>query len=148
MTDETAATDTQPPAAETSDAEKTRLRRESASYRTKLRAAEAREQELLNAGKSDLERAQGENATLTTRVAELQREIDRRDAASAAGLDAEWAGRLSGTTPEELLEDAKALAAKVGEQKTKADPPSFDQGRNRGDTPQDFNSVLRAAARG
>ncbi len=49
-------------------------------------------------------------AEAAARLAQVEHDQQRRDAAQAAGIGQLWQ-RLQGTTPEELAEDAKALAA-------------------------------------
>lgn len=67
------------------------------------------------------------------------------NAALQAGLPAEWADRLKGSTKEELVEDAKALAKLTGK-KLKGDP-EVSGGLEPGDKPEAFGveQALEAA---
>lgn len=103
------------PEAARSEIEK--LRRESASWRTKVReleplAKQAADQ--VEANKSEVQKAL-DRATEAERVAQVaQLDSARLRAASAHGLSETQANRLTGTTPEELEADAKAFAAELG----------------------------------
>ncbi len=99
-------------------------RKEAADYRRKLREAEgklttaeraqadAEAQRLAEQGeyKALYEKAQAEAQAAAARLAQVEFDQQRRDAAQAAGIAQLWQ-RLQGSTPEELAEDAKALAA-------------------------------------
>ncbi len=97
------------------------LRREAAGYRTRL-------QEIDDASKSELEKAQERSGTLETEVSTLVRE----NVALKAGLPADFAKRLSGSTREELEADAVELAKQF---KTDARPPDWDGGPRGGAAP-------------
>ncbi len=56
------------------------------------------------------EKEKAEKQTAIDRLAQMEFDQQRRDAAQAAGIGQLWQ-RLQGSTPEELAEDAKALAA-------------------------------------
>ena len=105
-------------------AELAQARKDAADYRRKLREAEAREAEARKA-QEEREKAQAEEqgqfrqlyekeqqraAELDARLRQMEHDQQRRDAAQAAGIPQLWQ-RLQGTTPEELAEDAKGLAA-------------------------------------
>lgn len=63
----------------------------------------------------------------------LRLETARHVAAASAGLSAFWAGRLQGSTPDELEADAKAIAAALPERATTPVlPPDPSQGRGSG----------------
>lgn len=128
-----------------------KTREEAADYRRKLREAEAREQAAAKA-REDAEKAQAEEqgrfrelyeaeqkraADVAAKLAQMERDQLRRDAAQAAGIPQLWQ-RLQGETAEALAEDAAALAALMqptqptsgqpGRQPTQPTPPA--QGRN------------------
>lgn len=101
-----------------------KTREEAADYRRKLREAEAREQAAAKA-REDAEKAQAEEqgrfrelyeaeqkraADVEAKLAQMERDQLRRDAAQAVGIPQLWQ-RLQGETAEALAEDAKALAA-------------------------------------
>lgn len=101
-----------------------KTREEAADYRRKLRDAEAR-LEAADKARADAEaaslaeqgkykelyeKAQAETQAAAARLAQMEHDQQRRDAAQAAGIAPLWQ-RLQGSTPEELAEDAKALAA-------------------------------------
>lgn len=66
--------------------------------------------EIEEANKSELERANAKAEAAERRAAELERQGWQRDAAEAAKLPASMAARLTGSTLEEMQADAKALA--------------------------------------
>ena len=134
-----------------------KTREEAADYRRKLRDAEAK-LEAADKARADAEaaslaeqgkykelweKAQADAQAAGAKVAQMERDQQRRDAAQAAGIPQLWQ-RLQGSTPEELAEDAKALAAMMqpaqpapgqpGRQPTQ--PTPAPQGRN-GLTPEE-----------
>ena len=101
-----------------------KTREEAADYRRKLREAEAREQAAAKA-REDAEKAQAEEqgrfrelyeaeqkraADVEAKLAQMERDQLRLDAAQAVGIPQLWQ-RLQGETAEALAEDAAALAA-------------------------------------
>ena len=105
-------------------AELTAANSEAAATRKKLREAEAtiaaaekvkadmEAAALTEQGKYKelYEKAQADAQAATDRLAQMERDQQRRDAAQAAGIPQLWQ-RLQGDTAEALAEDAKALAA-------------------------------------
>lgn len=87
--------------------------------------------ELKDAEKTELERATARAEAAENETATLRTELLRREVAEAKGIPLRLAGRLTGTTREELEADADQLAELIGDQKT---PPRPDtaQGRTRG----------------
>lgn len=79
---------------------------------------------------ADLKTAQDRVAALEAQIAEQQRQAAVAAALKTAGLPADLAGRLQGSTPEELAADAKALAAALGEP-----PVDPSQGQHAGGKP-------------
>lgn len=89
---------------------------------------------------ADLKTAQDRVAALEAQIAEQQRQAAVAEALKTAGLSADLAGRLQGSTPEELVADAKALAAALGEP-----PVDPSQGHHAGGraTPRSLTEALR-----
>ena len=101
-----------------------KTREEAADYRRKLREAvgrltasekaqaDAEAARLAEQGeyKALYEKAQAEAQAAADRLAQMERDQQRRDAAQAAGIPQLWE-RLKGDTAEALAEDAQALAA-------------------------------------
>lgn len=89
---------------------------------------------------ADLKTAQGRVAALEAQIADQQRQAAVAEALKTAGLSADLAGRLQGSTPEELVADAKALAAALGEP-----PVDPSQGHHAGGktTPRSLTEALR-----
>ena len=129
-----------------------KTREEAADYRRKLRDAEAK-LEAADKARADAEaaslaeqgkykelweKAQADAQAAAAKVAQMEHDQQRRDAAQAAGIPQLWQ-RLQGATAEELAEDAKALAAVVapapsanGQQRTATTTPTpAPQGGNR-----------------
>lgn len=95
-------------------AELAKVRREAAKYRTDLRAAEplvAKARELEEANKTEAEKLAEKHAAAEARALAAETRLARLDACAATGLDPKFAGRLQGSTPEELEADAKELVA-------------------------------------
>ena len=103
-----------------------KTREEAADYRRKLRDAEAK-LEAADKARADAEaaslaeqgkykelweKAQADAQAAAAKVAQMEHDQQRRDAAQAAGIPQLWE-RLKGATADELAEDAKALAAFV-----------------------------------
>jgi len=89
---------------------------------------------------ADLKTAQDRVAALEAQIAEQQHQAAVAEALKTAGLPADLAGRLQGSTPEELAADAKALAAALGEL-----PVDPSQGQHAGGkmTPRSLTEALR-----
>ena len=89
---------------------------------------------------ADLKTAQDRVAALEAQIAEQQHQAAVAEALKTAGLPADLAGRLQGSTPEELAADAKALAAALGEP-----PVDPSQGQHAGGkmTPRSLTEALR-----
>lgn len=89
---------------------------------------------------ADLKTAQDRVAALEAQITTQQRQVAVIDALKTAGLSADLAGRIQGSTPEELVADAKALAAALGEP-----PVDPSQGQHAGGkaTPRSLTEALR-----
>ena len=89
---------------------------------------------------ADLKTAQDRVAALEAQIAEQQHQAAVAEALKTAGLPADLAGRLQGSTPEELAADAKTLAAALGEP-----PVDPSQGQHAGGkmTPRSLTEALR-----
>ena len=141
---------TTPLTAEEAAAALKKTREEAADYRRKLRDAEAK-LEAADKARADAEaaslaeqgkykelweKAQADAQAAAAKVAQMEHDQQRRDAAQAAGIPQLWQ-RLQGATAEELAEDAKTLAAFVapapagGQPRTATTTPTpAPQGRN------------------
>lgn len=98
-------------------------RKEAADYRRKLRDLEGKMNEAEKAQQAEAERQKAEQGKFkelyeaerqkaqeaADKLARMEFDQQRRDVAQAAGVPQLWQ-RLQGSTPEELAEDAKALA--------------------------------------
>ena len=116
------------------------LDKENAALKARLaefERAQMTEQEKTAAG---LKTAQDRVAALEAQIAEQQRQAAVAEALKTAGLSADLAGRLQGSTPEELAADAKALAAALGEP-----PVDPSQGQHAGGkmAPRSLTEALR-----
>lgn len=98
----------------------------------KVRLAEFERAQMTEQEKTaaDLKTAQDRVAALEAQIAEQQRQAAVAEALKTAGLPADLAGRLQGSTPEALAADAKALAAALGEP-----PVDPSQGQHAGGKP-------------
>ena len=107
------------------------LRSEAAGWRTKARQAEARLQELEDAQKSEAQKAIERAERAEAELGALRAADQRREAAQAAGLPLEFAGRVQGDTPEAMAADAKELAKVL---RAQARPPAGSYDNGAGDT--------------
>lgn len=83
--------------------------------RNKELAAKAQKwDEHQRAQQSETERWAGEKSELTTRATTAEHRLAQYDAAAEAGLSLTMARRIQGSTPEEMLADAKELAETFG----------------------------------
>lgn len=87
------------------------------------KAAEAELQKLRDLDKSETERERDARTAAESRAAAAELALLRRDVADEAKLPVEFAARLQGSTREELLADAKALAKLVPAAGTSTPPP-------------------------
>ncbi len=140
-----------------------KTRRENAEWRRKAHEAESKltaaekakaeeaERQAKEQGKFQelYEKEKQARADFEAKLAQMEHDQQRRDAAQAAGIAPLWQ-RLQGSTPEELAEDAKALAAMmqpaqpaqgVGRPATMPTPPA--QGSN-GLTPEERRQKARS----
>lgn len=89
---------------------------------------------------ADLKTAQDRVAALEAQIAEQQRQAAVAEALKTAGLSADLAGRIQGSTPEELAADARALATALGE--PPVDPSQGQHASGRA-TPRSLTEALR-----
>ena len=106
------------------------LDKENAALKARLAEFERAQMTEQEKTAADLKTAQDRVAALEAQIAEQHRQAAVAKALKTAGLSADLAGRLQGSTPEELAADAKALAAALGEL-----PVDPSQGQHAGGKP-------------
>ena len=116
------------------------LDKENAALKARLAEFERAQMTEQEKTAADLKTAQDRVAALEAQIAEHQRQAAVAEALKTAGLSADLAGRIQGSTPEELVADAKALAAALGEP-----PVDPSQGQHAGGkaTPRSLTEALR-----
>ena len=116
------------------------LDKENAALKARLAEFERAQMTEQEKTAADLKTAQDRVAVLEAQIAEHQRQAAVAEALKTAGLSANLAGRLQGSTLEELAADAKALAAALGEP-----PVDPSQGHHAGGraTPRSLTEALR-----
>lgn len=116
------------------------LDKENAALKARLAEFERAQMTEQEKTAADLKTAQDRVAALEAQIAEQQRQAAVAEALKTAGLSADLAGRLQGSTPEELAADAKALAAALGEP-----PVDPSQGHHAGGkmAPRSLTEALR-----
>lgn len=116
------------------------LDKENAALKARLAEFERAQMTEQEKTAADLKTAQDRVAALEAQIADQQRQAAVAEALKTAGLSADLAGRLQGTTPEELAADAKALAAALGEP-----PVDPSQGQHAGGkmAPRSLTEALR-----
>ncbi|MEU7149206.1 hypothetical protein AB0B15_14390 [Streptomyces sp. NPDC045456] len=113
--------------------------KEAETLRLKLKAFEDRDK---SEAQKLAERAQTAEAAAET----ASRKLLRFEVAARKKLPPSWAGRLQGSTREELEADADALVKELAEQQRR-NGPSFDGGvRKPAPKTNDMNAVIRRAA--
>lgn len=129
-------------------AELAKVRREAAAARVRLKELEPKAKahdDAVAASKSELEKAQEANAVLQQKIAAFEVREIRTAAALKAGLDPEMAQFITAGDATGAEEQAKLLAARVGQ----AAPPAgdFRQGtRQQAPGKRDGNALLREMA--
>lgn len=106
------------------------LDKENAALKARLAEFERAQMTEQEKTAADLKTAQDRVAALEAQIAEQHRQAAVAKALKTVGLPADLAGRLQGSTPEELAADAKALAAALGEP-----PVDPSQGQHAGGKP-------------
>lgn len=106
------------------------LDKENAALKARLAEFERAQMTEQEKTAADLKTAQDRVAALEAQIAEQHRQAAVAEALKTAGLSADLAGRIQGSTPEELVADAKALAAALGEP-----PVDPSQGQHAGGKP-------------
>lgn len=91
-----------------------RLRDESAKRRTENKDLTARLQALEDANKTEEQKREERASTAESRAASAEAKLLKFEVAAAANLPLKYAGRLQGSTKEELAADAKQLAEDLG----------------------------------
>nr|DAW70006.1 MAG TPA: protein of unknown function (DUF4355) [Caudoviricetes sp.] len=116
------------------------LDKENAALKARLAEFERAQMTEQEKTAADLKTAQDRVAALEAQIAEQQRQAAVAEALKTAGLSADLAGRIQGSTPEELAADAKALAAALGEP-----PVDPSQGQHAGGkmAPRSLTEALR-----
>lgn len=116
------------------------LDKENAALKARLAEFERAQMTEQEKTAADLKTAQDRVAALEAQIAEQHRQAAVAKALKTVGLPADLAGRLQGSTPEELVADAKALAAALGEP-----PVDPSQGHHAGGktTPRSLTEALR-----
>lgn len=116
------------------------LDKENAALKARLAEFERAQMTEQEKTAADLKTAQDRVAALEAQIAEHQRQAAVAEALKTAGLSADLAGRIQGSTSEELVADAKALAAALGEP-----PVDPSQGQHAGGkaTPRSLTEALR-----
>lgn len=101
-----------------------KLRRENAAARKRAQEAESRAKEYEDRDKSEQQKLTEQAAADAQRADAAERELMKFRAAAAKGLPAKHAHRISGTTQEQMEQDAAELAKEFGGQQR----TSFDGG--------------------
>lgn len=116
------------------------LDKENAALKARLAEFERAQMTEQEKTAADLKTAQDRVAALEAQIAEQQRQAAVAEALKTAGLSADLAGRIQGSTPEELVADAKALATALGE--PPVDPSQGQHASGRA-TPRSLTEALR-----
>lgn len=120
-----------------------------AKERDRRQALEAQLAEIAEANKTEEQKREERLTAAEKAAAESAAKALRYEAAAKAGLPLSMAGRLTGTTEEELLADAEELKGLLGEQGGARFGKSGDGGVRTPIPEQiDPNALIRAAARG
>lgn len=115
-----------------------------AAEKKRADAAEARLKELDDAKLSDQQRLEQERDTYRSKADESSSLVQRYEAAEQAGIPLSWAKRLTGSTPEELLTDAKSIKEQLAPSGPKPDPSQGGSGGRTGNTLADAMDDYRA----
>jgi hypothetical protein len=108
--------------------------KEAAERRKKLEAFEEAEAKRKQAEMTEAQKLQAQLEEKTKKLAELERAALQRQAAQKAGLPDVFAGRLQGSTPEEMEADAKALVEALPKPKPQINPTNPGAGATQGET--------------
>lgn len=124
-----------------------RLRSEAASHRTGRRTAEQERDELRRAQMTEQQRIEAERDDWKRKAEEHEREAIRARVITAKGLPAEAAAFLTGSTQEELEQNADKLKTMIGPNGSGGRVPDFDAGaRSQAGSTDDMNSFIRRSA--
>jgi len=128
-----------------------RLRAENAKHRTDLKERETRLKEFEDAGKSAAEKLEEDRAAAEGRATSAETKLLRFEVAAEKGLPLSLAGRLQGSTKEELSADADKLKQDFGitdDGGVSAGGSGFDGGVRRPvRRPKTMNGLISQAAR-
>jgi len=118
------------------------IRAEAARYRTSAKELADRLKEFEDRDKSDLEKLTDTATTAEQRAAKAEARLARIDVCHEVGLDPKHAGRLQGSTPEELKQDAEEFRKALGGEARVA----FDGGAREKSAPTGgMDAVIRRA---
>ena len=126
-----------------------RLRDENAGHRTKLKETNQKLQEYEDRNKSESQKLADRAEAAERAAAESTARLLRYEVAADKGLPMSLAGRLQGSSKEELEADAEKLKKDFGlaESESTAGRPSFDGGVRRPvQKPKSMNEFLRQAS--
>lgn len=115
-----------------------------AAEKRRADAAEARLKELDDAKLTDQQRLEAERDEYRSKADSAGATLAKYEAAEAAGIPLTWAKRLTGSTPEELLADAKSIKEQLAPSGPKPDPSQGGSGGRSGNTLADAMDDYRA----
>lgn len=129
-------------------AEIRRLRSEAGDYRSKAKEFETKVRQFEDRDKTDQQKLEERATTAESKAQAIEAKLQRFEVAAEKGLPSQLAGRLQGSTREELAADADKLMQEFGVGGG-SDPstPSFDAGARRptGTGPKTMNGLIRQA---
>ena len=102
-----------------------------AAEKRRADAAEARLKELDDAKLTDQQRLEAERDEYRSKADSAGATLAKYEAAEAAGIPLTWAKRLTGSTSEELLADAKSIKEQITPSGPKPDPSQGGSGGGR-----------------
>ena len=115
-----------------------------AAEKRRADAAEARLKELDDAKLTDQQRLEAERDEYRSKADSAGATLAKYEAAEAAGIPLTWAKRLTGSTPEELLADAKSIKEQLAPSGPKPDPSQGGADGRTGNTLADAMDDYRA----
>jgi hypothetical protein len=124
---------------------RTAAERQAKAAAKQLGELQTRLKEYEDAQKSDLDKLTERATAAERQAATAQARLLRYEVAAAKKLPPGWAGRLQGTSKEELEADADALLEQLGESQARQ-TPGYDGGVRQTARPTDMNALIRQAA--